>query len=69
MWRLLRDSAGSWNTICILTQDRISLGERWVMSRPSKVMEPALGSNSLSNERPRVDLPHPDSPPGQGSPA
>ena len=36
--------------------------DRWVMSRPSKMILPAVGSSSRVTSRPVVDLPQPDSP-------
>ena len=61
--RGLSDAYGSWNTICISRRSgRRPRRERPVMSRPSKVTVPAVGSCRRTRQRPRVDLPQPDSP-------
>ena len=61
--RGFRAAYESWNTICMRGRRRRSArsGVR-VMSVPSKLMLPAVGSVSRSRQRPRVDLPQPDSP-------
>ncbi len=63
----LRAVMGSWNTIAICWPQygRMSLGDSWAMSAPSKRMRPsrtALGASSPMIERASTDLPDPDSP-------
>ena len=54
---------GSWKTICIRRRYCLSsLPLIRVMSRPSKMIEPAVGSMRRRMSRPTVVLPHPDSP-------
>ena len=57
------DAYGSWKTIWrSLRTGRSSRLERFVMSRPSKRILPAVGSKSLMIVRPSVVFPEPDSP-------
>ena len=61
--RGLSDAYGSWKTICIsLRTSRICRRAKPVMSRPLKMILPAVGSVSLISVRESVVLPQPDSP-------
>ena len=61
--RGLSDAYGSWKTIIISRRyGRISARDRCVMSRPSKITLPPVGSSSRMTQRAIVDLPQPDSP-------
>ena len=49
--------------ICMLRRSaRIAAKPSFVMSRPSKMILPAVGSSSRMTQRPSVDLPQPNSP-------
>lgn len=62
--RGFRLAMGSWKIICIWVRRlRLVAVSRWpLMSLPSKVIWPAVGSYSRMTLRPMVDLPEPDSP-------
>ena len=57
------EAYGSWNTIWIWRRSgciwlRLSLAMSW----PWNLISPEVGSSSRTMQRPRVDLPQPDSP-------
>ena len=57
------DAYGSWKIIVTSRRiGRIRARESFVMSLPSKVILPAVGSSSRTMQRASVDLPQPDSP-------
>ncbi len=57
------DEYGSWKIICISRRSgRMAPARRCVMSRPSKMICPAVGSMSRVSMRAVVVLPQPDSP-------
>jgi hypothetical protein len=57
------DENGSWKIICMSRRSGRSRPCRMcVMSWPSKMTDPPVGSSSRVISRPAVDLPHPDSP-------
>ena len=57
------EAYGSWKTIIISRRTgRISARERFVMSTPSKMILPPVGSSRRMMQRAIVDLPQPDSP-------
>jgi hypothetical protein len=61
--RGFRDAYGSWKIIISSRRiGRISARESFVMSRPSKMIRPSVGSSSRMMQRAIVDLPQPDSP-------
>ena len=68
VWRLLRFCGILEHDLHLLTQGSHLLGREVGDVTPSKVMEPALGSNSFEQRTPRVDLPHPGSPQAKGLP-
>ena len=61
--RGLSEAYGSWKTICISPRrGRSSRLLTCVMSRPSNLIEPSVGSSNRTRQRPSVVLPQPDSP-------
>ncbi len=63
VWRGLREECGSWKTIWMLLRSgRMAPWDSRLMSLPSKVTRPEVGSSSRTSIRPVVDFPQPDSP-------
>ena len=62
-FRGLSDEYGSWKIIISSRRTgRMSERDSLVMSRPSKMIFPAVDSSSRMTQRASVDLPQPDSP-------